>query len=71
VPQAADLAELRRVLSFRGTLVLATGAKRGSESELRADLQKSGFAVDEVRRIRGSELVVRALRKEIEARPAS
>jgi hypothetical protein len=71
VPQAADLAELRRVLSFRGTLVLTAAAKRGSESELRADLQRGGFAVDEVRRIRGSELVVRAVRKEAEHRPAS
>ena len=63
-PPAEYLAELRRVLASRGTLVLATGASRSSERELRAELQKSGFAVDEIRRIRGSELVVRAVRKE-------
>ncbi len=65
-PSEAYLSELRRVLASRGTLVLATGASRGSERELRADLQKSGFAVDEVRKIRGPELVVRAVRKELE-----
>ncbi len=68
-PSEAYLAELRRVLASRGTLVLATGPSRRSERELRADLQKSGFAVDEVRRIRGPELVVRAVRKELEQNP--
>jgi hypothetical protein len=58
---AAYLAELRRVLASRGTLVLAMG---GTESDLKEGLKSSGFAVDEVRRIRGRELVVRAVRRE-------
>jgi Methyltransferase domain len=65
-PTAPHLSEIRRVLASRGTLVLATGAARGAEKDLRANLQESGFAVDEVRRIRGSELVVRAVRKEVD-----
>jgi hypothetical protein len=35
-----------------------------AEAALRGELQKNGFAVDEVRKIRGPELVVRAVRKE-------
>jgi hypothetical protein len=62
-PPSAYLSELRRILSYRGTLVLAMG---GSETDLRADLKSGGFAVDEVRRIRGRELVIRAVRKEPE-----
>ncbi len=58
------LTELRRVLSSRGTLVLATGGVGRREGELREELQQHGFAVDEVRKIRGPELVVRAVRRE-------
>ncbi len=64
-PSTAYLPELRRVLSSRGTLVLATAASGGSEASLRQELQKNGFAVDEVRKIRGPELVFRAVRKEV------
>jgi SAM-dependent methyltransferase len=65
-PSTAYLPELRRVLASRGTLVLATGASGGSEASLREELQKHGFAVDEVRKIRGPELVVRAVRKDLD-----
>ncbi|MGH9320279.1 MAG: methyltransferase domain-containing protein [Vicinamibacteria bacterium] len=65
-PSTPFLPELRRVLRSRGTLVLATGRKRSrAESLLREELQKSGFAVDEVRRLPGRELVIRALRKDL------
>jgi SAM-dependent methyltransferase len=63
-PSTAYLPELRRVLKSRGTLVLSTRAAGGAEASLRDELQKNGFAVDEVRRIRGPELVVRAVRRE-------
>jgi hypothetical protein len=63
-PSTPYLPELRRILSPRGTLVLAAGASGKSESDLREELQNHGFAVDEVRRIRGPELVVRAVRRE-------
>jgi hypothetical protein len=63
-PSTAYLPELRRVLKSRGTLVLSTKASDGAEATLRDELQKNGFAVDEVRRIRGPELVVRAVRRE-------
>jgi hypothetical protein len=58
------LPELRRVLSSHGTLVLATGPSGLAEAALRDELRKNGFDVDEVRKIRGPELVVRAVRKE-------
>jgi hypothetical protein len=64
-PSTPYIPELRRVLTSRGTLVLATGASGGTETALRDELQKNGFAVDEVRRIRGRELVFRAVRKEL------
>jgi hypothetical protein len=63
-PSTPYLPELRRVLSTRGTLVLATGSSRRSESNVRDELQNQGFAVDEVRKIRGRELVFRAVRKD-------
>jgi hypothetical protein len=62
------LAELRRVLQPRGTLVLATpGRRRGrrfTEKTLRGELEESGFAIDEVRKMPGRDLVVRAIRRE-------
>jgi hypothetical protein len=62
------LAELRRVLRPRGTLVLATPGRRRSrrftEKTLRGELEESGFAIDEVRKMPGRELVVRAIRRE-------
>jgi hypothetical protein len=63
-PSAPYLPELRRVLKSRGTLVLTTRAAGGTEVTLRDELQKNGFAVDEVRKIRGPELVFRAVRRE-------
>ncbi len=63
-PSTAYLPELRRVLKHRGTLVLTTRAAGGTEVTLRDELQKNGFAVDEVRKIRGPELVFRAIRRE-------
>lgn len=63
-PSTPYLPELRRVLSTRGTLVLATGSSGQSESNVRDELQKHGFAIDEVRRVRGREVVFRAIRKE-------
>lgn len=63
-PSIPYLPELRRVLSRRGTLVLAAGSSGKSEAALREELGNHGFAVDEVRRIRGRELVVRAVRRE-------
>lgn len=65
-PSTPYLPELRRVLASRGTLVLTTSAAGGTEVALRDELQKNGFAVDEVRKIRGPELVVRAVRKELD-----
>ncbi len=62
-PSTEYLPELRRVLKSRGTLVLSTKAAVGAEASLRDELQKNGFAVDEVRRIRGPELLVRAIRR--------
>jgi SAM-dependent methyltransferase len=69
LPQESPfLAELHRVLQPRGTLVLATPGKRRSrrftEAALRGELEDSGFAIDEVRKTRGRELVVRAIRRE-------
>lgn len=58
------LEELRRVLSGRGTLVLATGRSKRGEAEWTRELEQQGFAVDEVRRIAGAELVVRAVVRE-------
>jgi hypothetical protein len=63
-PSTAYVTELRRVLKSRGTLVLSTKAAGGVEVSLRDELRKNGFAVDEVRKIRGPELVVRAVRRE-------
>jgi len=63
-PSTPYLPELRRVLTSRGTLVLTTRASAGTEASLREELQKNGFAVDEVRRIRGPELVLRAVRRD-------
>jgi SAM-dependent methyltransferase len=63
-PSTPYLPELRRVLSSHGTLVLTSGPSGLAEAALRGELQKNGFAVDEVRKIRGPELVVRAVRKE-------
>ncbi len=63
-PSTAYLPELRRVLRSRGTLVLSTKAESGAEVSLRNELQKNGFAVDEVRWIRGPELVFRAVRRD-------
>jgi ubiquinone/menaquinone biosynthesis C-methylase UbiE len=60
-PEMPYLAELRRVLSDRGTLVLATGRSKRSEAEWKRELERHGFSVDEVRRIAGAELVVRAV----------
>jgi Methyltransferase domain len=66
-PGAAYLPELGRVLRPHGTLVLATSpgstrARRGSEGELRRELERNGFAVDEVRKSGGGEILVRAVR---------
>ncbi len=61
-PSTSYLPELRRVLTSRGTLVLAPGAARPSEADARAELQRNGFAVDDVRKIRGGELILRAVR---------
>jgi len=63
-PSTPYLPELRRVLKSRGTLVLTTKASGGTEASMRDELQKNGFAVDEVRKIRGPELVFRAVRSE-------
>jgi SAM-dependent methyltransferase len=67
-PSSPYLVELRRVLRPRGTLVLATPGRRRSrrftEKTLRGELEESGFAIDEVRKMRGRELVVRAIRRE-------
>ena len=53
-----DVAELKRVLTPRGTLVLATPTAFPAEIEER--LSKEGFTVDETRRV-GSERIVRAV----------
>jgi SAM-dependent methyltransferase len=63
-PSTPYLPELRRVLTSRGTLVLTTRASGGAEARLRDELRNNGFAVDEVRKIRGPELIFRAVRKE-------
>jgi hypothetical protein len=60
-PGTEYLPELRRVLRSRGTLVLATPRGRDTERGLRSELERNGFAVDEVRK-GGGELFVRAIR---------
>jgi hypothetical protein len=60
-PGTEYLPELRRVLRSRGTLVLATPRGRDTESGLRSELERNGFAVDEVRK-GGGEIFVRAIR---------
>jgi SAM-dependent methyltransferase len=75
-PEVSYLPELRRILRPHGTLVLAARdgsrwgsrrparARRTTEADLRSDLEKNGFAVDEVRKVHGRETVVRAVRRE-------
>jgi Methyltransferase domain len=63
-PEDSYLSELRRILRPHGTLVLATSPRaRGAESALRSELERNGFSVDEVRKARRGELLVRAVRR--------
>jgi hypothetical protein len=61
-PETEYLPEIRRVLRSRGTLVLATPRGRETEASLRSELERNGFTVDEVRKGRGREIFVRAVR---------
>jgi SAM-dependent methyltransferase len=63
-PGTEYLPELRRILRARGTLVLATPLGRTSEASLRGELERNGFAIDEVRRGPRREVFFRAIRKE-------